>query len=380
MADEPALVSVIIPAYNAEAFIAQTLTSVLNQTYQNLEVIVVDDGSHDQTGEIIQKFAQKDPRVRWLQQANGGVAAARNLAIRASLGQYIAPIDADDIWFPHKLEKQVNCLSQAETRVGLVYAWSVDIDEWGELLGGFHAYQFEHNVHHILAYKNFLGHASAPLIRRSCLDKVGGYNCRLRAQNAQGCEDLDLYLRIAEHYDFRVVKEFLIGYRRVIGSMSCNYTAMARSYLLVQSEIRRTNAEIPDAAFRFFNSTFYLYLARQSSFNGHHGWVFFWVVKAFQNHLVTLLHPSLYSLLVASGLKYLFYPLTSLIWPNHRSWIQFRNRLRLRKTLSYIHRWHRIYSLLYDLSPWKFYEWYQLNRLKHLSAHASLYPKTQWKV
>lgn len=380
MADEPALVSVIIPAYNAEAFIAHTLTSVINQSYQNFEVIVVDDGSHDQTGEIIQKFAQQDPRVRWLQQANGGVAAARNLAICDSCGQYIAPIDADDIWFPQKLEKQVAYLGQAEDRVGLVYAWSVDIDEWGELLGGFHAYQFEHEVYHILAYKNFLGHASSPLIRRSCLDKVGGYNCGLRAQNAQGCEDLDLYLRIAEHYEFRVVKEFLIGYRRVIGSMSCNYTAMARSYLLVQSEIRRKNAEIPDAAFCFFNSTFYLYLARQSSFNGHHGWVFFWVTKALKNHLVTLLHPSLYALLVASGLKYLFYPLTSLIWPDHRSWIQFTNRFKFSRTLNDIRRWHWIYRLLYGLSPWKFYERYQLKQLKQLSTNASLYARTQWKV
>jgi glycosyltransferase involved in cell wall biosynthesis len=94
------LVSVIIPAYNAENFIAKTLESVLSQTYQNIEVLVVDDGSTDTTAEIVKSFVQKDSRVSLLQQSNAGVAAARNLAIEKSKGEYIAPIDADDIWYP----------------------------------------------------------------------------------------------------------------------------------------------------------------------------------------------------------------------------------------------------------------------------------------
>lgn len=102
------LVSVIIPAYNADNFIAQTLESVLSQTYQNIEILVVDDGSTDTTPEIVKDFATKDSRVNLLQQSNAGVAVARNLAYLHSKGEYIAPIDADDIWYPQNLENKLN--------------------------------------------------------------------------------------------------------------------------------------------------------------------------------------------------------------------------------------------------------------------------------
>ncbi|HEY9862115.1 MAG TPA: glycosyltransferase family A protein, partial [Candidatus Obscuribacterales bacterium] len=92
------LVSVIIPAYNAERFIARTLESVLNQTYQNIEVLVVDDGSSDRTPEIVHHFAEIDARIILFHQSNAGVAAARNLAIQHAKGEFIAPLDADDIW------------------------------------------------------------------------------------------------------------------------------------------------------------------------------------------------------------------------------------------------------------------------------------------
>ncbi len=92
------LVSVIIPAYNAEAFIGETLESVISQTYKNIEVLVVDDGSGDQTSKIVESFAQRDCRIILLQQKNAGVAAARNLGIKESRGEYIAPFDAFDLF------------------------------------------------------------------------------------------------------------------------------------------------------------------------------------------------------------------------------------------------------------------------------------------
>ena len=101
------LVSVIIPAFNAAEHIRQTLNSVLAQTYQAIEVIVVDDGSADATGAIVEEFVKKDARFQLVRQSNAGVGAARNTAIRKARGKYIAPLDADDFWFPEKLEKQV---------------------------------------------------------------------------------------------------------------------------------------------------------------------------------------------------------------------------------------------------------------------------------
>lgn len=121
------LVSVIVPAYNAEAFIGQTLDSVLSQTYKNIEVLVMNDGSQDRTAEIVEVIAQEDSRIILLQQLNAGVAAARNLAIQNSCAEYIAPIDADDIWFPEKLEKQMQLMLKADPCVGVIYAWSAYI-------------------------------------------------------------------------------------------------------------------------------------------------------------------------------------------------------------------------------------------------------------
>jgi glycosyltransferase involved in cell wall biosynthesis len=174
------LVSVIIPTYNAEKFIERTLNSVIDQTFLNIEVLVVDDGSQDRTAEIVKAIAQKDSRIILLQQENAGVAAARNLAIEKSQGEYIAPIDADDIWYPQNLEKQVQCMLQADSSVGVVYSWSVDIDEEDRLTGGFYNSNLQGDIRAALVYKYFIGNASSSLIRRACFEKVGGYNRKLK--------------------------------------------------------------------------------------------------------------------------------------------------------------------------------------------------------
>ena len=261
----PPLVSVIIPSFNAERFIHRTLDSVLRQTYPNIEVLVVDDGSQDRTAEIVESMCRQDHRIVLLHQARSGVAAARNAAIRQSKGQLIAPIDADDIWHPLNLQKQVQCMLNAGPSVGLVYAWSVIIDEQDRLTGDFRASPIEGKVFETLLSHNFLGNASACLMRRDCLDTIGYYNTQFMQQQAQGCEDWDLYLRIAEKYQFRVVPEFLIGYRRVEQSMSCNYNAMATSHSLMLNRIWRKNGNISTYVYRLSLVNFYLYLAHDSS-------------------------------------------------------------------------------------------------------------------
>ena len=281
------LVSVIIPAYNAERFIATTLDSVLAQTYRTIEVIVIDDGSSDRTAEIVRAIAQTDERVMLLQQLNSGVAAARNLGIRKAQGEFIAPIDADDIWYPENIEKQLQCLLDAEPSVGLVYAWSVDIDQEDRLTGEFRASTIEGNVYKTLICHNFLGNSSASLIRRDCLEKVGGYNCQLQEANAQGCEDWDLYLRIAEQYQFRAVPEFLTGYRKGSSSMSGDYERMAKSHTLMLQGVHLKHPEIPTALYRLSCSSFYMYLARQSSLHGNHRSTLVWLHEALKADWIT---------------------------------------------------------------------------------------------
>lgn len=107
---EKGLVSIITPCYNGEKYIAQTIESVLAQTYQNWEMLIVDDGSKDRSAELVNRYAQKDSRIRLLCQENAGSAAARNNGLRNCRGQYIALLDADDLWLPQFLEKQIACL------------------------------------------------------------------------------------------------------------------------------------------------------------------------------------------------------------------------------------------------------------------------------
>ncbi|WP_293347673.1 MULTISPECIES: glycosyltransferase family A protein [unclassified Microcoleus] len=298
------LISVIIPAYNAEEFIAQTLESVLSQTYQNIEILVVDDGSTDTTAEIIKSFAQKDRRITLLQQQNAGVAVARNLAYLHSKGEHIAPIDADDIWYPQNLEKQVECLTKSESFVGVVYSWSLDINEEGLLTGGFYNSTIEGSVHDALVYKYFIGNASSSLIRRACFEKFGGYNCKFKLENAQGCEDWELHLRIAQYYQFKVVPEYLVGYRQIASSMSCNYAAMAKGHSLIMADVRRYHSKVPEKVYCWSSSNFYIYLAVKSNRNGNYRSTLLWLYRALkEDFLMVLLRHNLYLLAIESMLK-----------------------------------------------------------------------------
>ncbi len=296
------LVSVIIPAYNAEAFIEKTLKSVLSQTYQNLEVLVVDDGSYDRTPEIIKSIAQQDKRVVLLQHKNAGVAAARNLGIEKSQGEFIAPIDADDIWYPENIEKQVQCFLASDPSVGLVYSWSVDIDQDDVPTGIFRAAKIEGEVYVTLVGHNFIGNASSSMIRRDCFQQVGGYNCQFKEQDAQGCEDWDLYLRIADSYQFRVVPEFMVGYRKMTNSMSRDYTKMAKSHTLVMQAVRQKHPEIWAAIYGFSSSSLYIYFAHQSHSLKEYKITLYWLNKAVKSDFITpFIRPRVYVLIIGSS-------------------------------------------------------------------------------
>lgn len=313
------LVSVIIPAYNAETFIGRTLNSVLSQTYTNIEVLVVDDGSQDRTTEIVDFFSQQDGRITLLKQANAGVAAARNLAIAKSKGEYIAPIDADDIWYPQKLEKQVQCMLEADPSVGLIYAWSVNIDEEDAIMGKCNPYfisnfqSIEGNVYPAMLYFNIIGNGSAPLIHRDCFSKLGGYNTKFKEQNAQGCEDWDIYLRIAEHYQFRLVPDFLIGYRQLNGSMSRDCRSMERSYNLVIANAQKRRPGIPTRIYNWSASNFYTYLLLTSKAGGEYWDTLFWLYKAIKSDYAPLLKSGVYRCVLFCLWKIAVGSLTSVI-------------------------------------------------------------------
>jgi glycosyltransferase involved in cell wall biosynthesis len=228
-ADQPPLVSVVMAAFNAARYIAETCQSVLNQTYAHLELIVVDDGSTDNTSDIVAALAGADRRVRLIRQANRGVAAARNTAIAHASGDFIPPLDADDLWLATKLERQVRVLKE-QPDAGFVYCWWAWIDSEGHLLDRSPRWMVAGRVFKELVEINFSGNASVPLFRRDALERAGGYDPGLQAEGCQGCEDWSLALRVAADYAIAVVPAVLVGYRRHREGMSRNCNRMWASH------------------------------------------------------------------------------------------------------------------------------------------------------
>lgn len=274
------LVSVIMPAHNAAPFIGQAIRSVQEQTYENIELIVVDDGSQDQTARVVREIAETDGRVTLLQQPNRGVAAARNAGIEASGGQYIAPLDADDVWHPQKIARQVLCMQKTGPSVGLVYTWWIGIDRAGDFLHFSHQWRVEGSVYEAMVSLNFTGNASTPLMRRTYVERAGGYDDQLKAQGGQGCEDWDLALRIARQSRVRVVPAYLVGYRRAAGSMSNESRTMRKSHELVMEKTRRLGPSMPDMIYRWSESHFYLHLAEVNYRSGRFRGIVYWLSRA----------------------------------------------------------------------------------------------------
>ena len=234
---EGELVSVIIPAYNAQATIHATLCSVRAQTHRNLEILVVDDGSTDATVEIVERHAKLDNRIILLRQTNAGVAAARNNALQKAKGRYFAPIDADDLWVADKIERQLAAVYAHPGTVGLVYSWFALVDNEGYIIDYVRRAHAEGDVMEAMCDRNFVGNGSSPLILRSTALEVGGYDSELRRQNAEGCEDYKLYFQIAERHPFVLIRDYLVGYRLHPGSMSRHADRMVRSRVIVTYEI-----------------------------------------------------------------------------------------------------------------------------------------------
>lgn len=247
---QAALVTVVIPAYNAAATIESTLASVVAQTYRHLEINVVDDGSTDETAHIVARWADRDPRIRFLRKANSGLAAARNTGIEHASGEFIAPVDADDVWHPTKIEKQLAVMQRCSPRVGVVYCWSRAIDNAGRILFDFKTFDFRGEVFAPLIFCNFV-QSGAPLFRRSRAREFGGYDAELASRGAPTCEDLKFNLAMAERCDFDLVPEFLFGYTMRPGSMSKDMAAMRRSRSIVVDWARGRHPELPAYLFRW---------------------------------------------------------------------------------------------------------------------------------
>jgi len=220
------LISVIIPTYNSAEYIEEALGSVFEQTFQDFEIIVVDDGSTDNTAEVLKKYGD---RIRYIYQENNGPASARNRGIRAARGEYIAFLDADDLWVTTKLEKQVELFSRRK-ELGMVTTGACSFDSKGVF--GFSADKRETLMVGDIARNIFLrSNIGTPtvMVRKEVFDNIGYFE-----ENIRQSEDDNMWIRIASHYDVELIDEALIKVRNHPQRMTLNKSELLDS---VQSSI-----------------------------------------------------------------------------------------------------------------------------------------------
>jgi glycosyltransferase involved in cell wall biosynthesis len=264
MCREDPLVTVVIPAYNAERWIDRSLASALAQTYRHIEIIVVNDGSTDRTVSLVEGAALRDPRIRLVSTPNQGLAATRNVGISHARGDLIAPLDADDLWHPEKIARQVHVMKSSSPKVGLVYCWAVEIDEDDFIIPPVRNGPTAEGkvLTDVVANAGIITSGANPLIRRSYLDAIGGYD-----KNFRYCEDWKLQVCLAEICEFAIVPAHLVGYRRTAGSLSKNVSQMARSMESISDWITERWLEMPREIERRMIYSRCVYLAHLSLTN-----------------------------------------------------------------------------------------------------------------
>jgi glycosyltransferase involved in cell wall biosynthesis len=230
--------SVVIPAYNAAATVGEAIDSVLAQTYADFELVVVDDGSTDETAQIV--AARDDPRVRCVRTENRGVAAARNHGIELTSGELVAFLDADDAWQPEKLERQHLALTTTPS-IGLSFTSAALVDDDLETIGLDDAVEYADYTEQLLLTGNILSAGgSSVMARRSVIDQVGGFDPQLSQ-----CADWDLWLRLSLVTRFAVIHEPLVLYREVPGTMSSDPSLLERDTFALLDKFYASSASAP---------------------------------------------------------------------------------------------------------------------------------------
>ncbi len=239
------LVSIVMPAYNAAVFIDRTLESAVAQTHRNTEILVVDDGSTDTTAAQIDAWAARDARIRRISTANGGVARARNRGIHEARADFVAFLDADDLWHADKLKLQLACMLDSPVALGGCYGLtrSIDADDYviadGPRLVADGFVLARHLSTHLVR------NGSCLLVRREVALAIGGFDASYAERGIGGCEDLDFELKLAAKYLVGAVPHYVVGYRQYRGNMSSNRIRMANAMRATISAHLAANPNLP---------------------------------------------------------------------------------------------------------------------------------------
>lgn len=278
----PPLVSVIIPAYNATRTLQETVQSALSQTMSDFEIIIVDDGSSDDTLEVARSI--EDERVRVLTQPNGGVAAARNAGIRAASGKYVALLDADDLWVPHKLERQLEVLESGQD-VYAVQSGATFVNDSLEVLSVRLCFPTQNALLETLLFQNMQANMSNLVIARHKFDEMGYFDTQLEI-----LEEWDMAIKVARHCNLVSLEESLLLYRVHAGNRSRNLGIHIQPGLLV---LRRTfrDPTLPSdvrSKKRLIYAHFYTMLSGGALKVGRWGECVRWATKALVTHPASL--------------------------------------------------------------------------------------------
>ena len=252
-------VSVIIPTYNRAEFLRLAITSVLNQTFQDFEIIVVDDASEDHSHEVVSDF--NDKRIKYIRhEANKRVSAARNTGVLSASGDYIAFLDDDDEWLPGKLQIQVTLLEDSTSTFGGVYTGYVRIDRPTGQISERVVPKRRGNVYNDLLKSNFIL-TSTVLLRRKCFDRVGLFD-----ESIEFWEDYDMWIRVSKEFHFECVPECLVKYWIHGDQLSTNVGVLIRS---LEAQIRKYGGSF--SLYRKYFSNRYLSLAIFYCYAGNMG-------------------------------------------------------------------------------------------------------------
>lgn len=238
------VVSVVIPTYNRATVLPRALNSVLEQSYEDLEVIVVDDNSSDHTPRVVGSCS--DTRLEYIRHdTNRGANAARNRGIRASTGDYIAFLDDDDMWFENKIERQLEQFYSLESSFGLIYTGrqirngETIVEEYSPTKRG--------DIFHSLLRRNVIP-SETPLIKAECFENIGLFDT-----NFESCQDWDMWLRIAQSYKVSFVPEVLaVSFLGNDDRISLDHRKKCQGYKLLYSKYRGKIHRDVRAAWHFF--------------------------------------------------------------------------------------------------------------------------------
>jgi glycosyltransferase involved in cell wall biosynthesis len=262
------VLSVIIPAFNVAPYIADAVTSALDQSYADLEVIVVDDGSTDATPQVLEAVAsaRADPRLRVITRINGGLSAARNTGIAAARGEFIGFLDGDDVWCPTKAERHVEHLLK-DDKIGISFSYAEYLTHDGKRT---HKIWSTDNLNPTaleMILSNHVGNGSAPVVRRLCFEKAGVFREDLRS-----CEDYEMWCRILWCTQLRAaaIPEALVLYRLRGDSLSFAFENFLANGDKALSALRAMMCDVPERIFRSARAEQYRVAAWKAELTGQH--------------------------------------------------------------------------------------------------------------